>query len=259
MELNQKLRHSEAVKGRFLALMRNEINNPLNSIMGLADVIAAQAVSPDKARELAAMIKDDAFQLNGQIQNVFCAAELEAGEAMPQITRVDVASILRDVADSFGPFTRSRGVQLLVEAGEETADFSTDGAKLHHILANLTANAVESSPPGQEVKLLAHLEEGRLVLHVVDHGPGLPEPVRKLIFAPFSSGWSTDQIQRGQFLGLPVVKAMVDLLEGEVQVLSAPGAGTAFRIALPPAHGAGELQAETLDGNLLLFDDPQAF
>ena len=259
VELNTKLRHSEAVKSRFLALMRNEINNPLNSIMGLADVIAGQTVSPDKAGALAAMIKDDAFELNGQIQNVFCAAELEAGEATPQITRVDVASVLRDVADSFGPITRNREVRLLLEAGEETAGFCTDGEKLRHILANLTANAVECSPPGQEVKVLAHLEEGWLVLHVVDHGPGLPEPVRKLIFAPFATGWSTDQIQRGQFLGLPVVKALVDLLAGDVQVLSGPGAGTAFRIALPPGAATGDLQAESLDGNLLLFDDPQAF
>ena len=257
VELNTKLRHSEAVKSRFLALMRNEINNPLNSIMGLADVLAGQSVSPDKARDLAAMIKDDAFQLNGQIQNVFCAAELEAGEATPQITRVDVASVLRDVADSFGPITHSRGVALRLEAGEETAGFYTDGAKLRHILSNLMANAVECSPPEQEVKLLAHLEEGWLVLHVVDHGPGLPDPVRKAIFAPFATGWNTDRIQRGHFLGLPVVKALVDLLAGQIQVLSGPGAGTAFRIALPAA--ACELQAESLDGNLLVFDEPQTF
>jgi K+-sensing histidine kinase KdpD len=222
-------------------------------------VIAGQTVSPDKASALAAMIKDDAFHLNGQIQNVFCAAELEAGEAMPQITRVDVASVLRDVADSFGPITRSRGVPLLLEAGEETAGFCTDGAKLRHILANLTANAVQCSPPDQEVKLLAQVEDGWLIIHVVDHGPGLPEAARKAIFAPIAIDWGTEQIQRGHFLGLPVVKALVDILAGNIQVLSGPGAGTAFRIALPPAPATGELQAESVDGNLLLFDEPQAF
>jgi signal transduction histidine kinase len=239
--------------------MRNEINNPLNGIMGLAEVIAGKAIPPGKARELAAMIKTDAFRLDYQIQNVFCAAELEAGDVEPNINRVDVGSIIRDVADSFEPLALAKGVDLTCHVSGELMGFPTDGEKLHHILANLVAHAVEFSLHSGNVEILVEAGDDQLDLHVVDHGVGLPERLRTAMFAPFGIDLDQAGIPHGHDLGLPVVKALADLLGGDIRVLSAPGAGTAFHLRLPRAQ-AEEGQAEALDGNLIIFDGPpQAF
>jgi len=255
VEVNERLRHSEEVKSRFLALMRNEINNPLNGIMGLADLVAGK-VPLEKAREFGAMIKDEAFHLDCQIQNVFRAAEVEAGEAAPSISRVDVGSILDAVVDSFGAFARAKGVKLTTRVAGEPGPFPTDGEKLHHILANLVANAVEASGREGEVSILAEDRGDRLSIQVSDHGLGLPEAERKLLFQSFGSN-GFQGISHGQNLGLPVVKALVDLLGGEIDVESAPGQGATFRILLPRALET--MEAEAADGNLLIFDDPQEF
>ena len=254
VELNEKLTHSEEVKTRFLALMRNEINNPLTDIMGLADLIMGK-VPLDKARGLAAMIKSDAFQLDCQIRNVFTAAEVEAGEAGPCIVRVDVDSVLQDVAQSFAPFARAKGLVLSCRVEGEVSAFPTDGDKLHHLLANLVANAVESSWPSGRVEILARAQADHLKVSVVDQGPGLPETQRKKLFQPFG----VTSARRGQYLGLPVVKALVDLLGGEIQVESTPGEGTAIVVLLPRGIVQESLEGATLDGNLLIFDEPREF
>jgi signal transduction histidine kinase len=255
VEVNEKLRHSEEVKSRFLALMRNEINNPLNGIMGLADLVAGK-VPLEKAREFGAMIKDEAFHLDCQIQNVFRAAEVEAGEAAPSISRVNVGSIMDTVVDSFGPYARAKGLKLTATVAGEPGPFPTDGEKVHHILANLVANAIEASGRGGEVAIRAEDLGEHLALQVSDQGLGLPEAEQKILFQFFgTSGFQG--VSHGQNLGLPVVKALVDLLGGAIDVDSVPGEGASFRITLPRALET--MEADAQDGNLLIFDEPQEF
>jgi signal transduction histidine kinase len=257
--LNEKLRRSEEVKTRFLALMRNEINNPLNDIMGLAGRIADPAVPADKARSLAAMVKEEAFRLDCQMQNVFTAAELEAGEASPSIARVDVASILRDLETSFAPAAAAKGVTLLCRVEGAPEPFPTDGDKVHHLLANLVANAVECCGPGGRVEVLAEAGPETLALQVSDQGPGFGAADLKTLFEPFQAQGDRFPALRGHGLGLPVVKALVDLLEGNLRVDAAPGEGSRFRVTLPRAQALHGVEGDVLDGNILFFDEPREF
>ena len=259
LSLNDKLRHSEEVKSRFLALMRNEINNPLSDIMGLADRILDPAMPPAKVRDFATLIKDDAFHLDCQLRNVFSAAELEAGEVTPSVVRVDVGSVARDVLDSFAASARAKGVELVLDLGEGPAAFPTDGDKLHQILGNLLGNAVQFSHPTGRVDLRIACGEEELVLEVADQGPGINAAEMEKLFEPFRSGQEPGLFQRGQGLGLTVVKALVEVMGGGVAVKSEPGTGTCFTIRLPRFHTLDRVEAEGLDGNLIIFDEPQEF
>ena len=101
LEVNEKLRTSEAVQSHFLAHVRNEINDPLSSILGLADQIGDPRLSIEQCKDAAIRIKEEAFQLDFQLRNIFCAAALEAGEATPYLTQVDVESVLMELAVTF--------------------------------------------------------------------------------------------------------------------------------------------------------------
>jgi signal transduction histidine kinase len=259
LQLNGKLRRSEALKSRFLALMRNEIYNPLNDIQALAGRILDETLPPGKARELAALIKNESFLLDLQIRNVLCAAELEAGEVRPTLSRVDFGSVGRDILESFGPFARDKGLELALELAGPDQDFPTDSAKLHQILSNLVANAVRCSPDRGRVLLALESREADLRLRVEDEGPGLTAEARKVLFVPFHGAEDVARFHRGPGLGLPVVKALVDLLEGALQVDSEEGRGTRFAITLPRTATLDQMEAEALDGNLLFFDEPQEF
>lgn len=258
MELNEKLRRSEAIKSRFLALMRNEIVSPLTSIMGLAEEIEVGAFPLETARQVATVIKDEAFRLDCQIQNVFNAAELEAGEAFPVFTQVDLGSILRDLRGSFQAAAYAKGVDLAFGPGPEGHSVATDGPKVHRILANLVANAIEWGPSGSRVEVEARAEGEVLRLRVADAGPGLPEDVRRLLTGGKAPAPGTPEPAQGQRLGLLVVKALVDLLNGSIQA-GPDGPGTsAVRVSLP-LDPCAVPRDQTLDGNIVIFEDPQEF
>ncbi len=137
VELNHKLEESEALKSNFLSNIRNEINNPLNSIIGLAAQLAAIVKRPEVS-ELVAMIFSEAFQLDFQLRNIFIAAELEAGEAMPSIEHVEVISVIRGVLDNFRTHAAEKQVSVSFSVTGAEADtllyFPTDSQKLHDLL-----------------------------------------------------------------------------------------------------------------------------
>ena len=256
--LNGKLRHSEQVKTRFLALMRNEINNPLNDIIGLAEEIADPALPADQGRRLAALVKDEAFRLDRQIRNVFTAAELEAGEVRPFLARVEVPALVRDVIEAFWPAARARGLRLEFEEAGADPVLATDGALLHHIVANLVGNAVQHGTPPGPVRVRVTAAPDQVTIAVSDQGPGIAAADQAALFEPFRIAGEGFRTQRGQGLGLPVARTLAEVLGGALRVESEPGRGSTFQVTLPRTSILGDLAAESA-GGVLFFDDPQEF
>lgn len=260
IEVNERLRESEALKSHFISNMRNEINDPLASILGLSDEIADPRNPPERGRTLAALIKREAFQLEFELRNIFCAAELESGEAFPSITRVDVGSVLHDTRTAFSGKAMEKEQSITVQAGEECSPFPTDADKLRVILSNLLANAIEFSAAGSRIELRSSLRDGALLVEVEDHGCGMSETDRAVIFESFKQlETGRTRSHRGQGLGLAVVKALAELLHGWISVESQPGRGSTFACTLPPWSRTEDLDTSSLDGNLFIFDDPGEF
>jgi signal transduction histidine kinase len=208
IEVNERLRQSEELKSHFIAHMRNEINDPLDSILGLADGVCNLAIPIEQRGELASLLKTEASRLDFKLRNIFCAAELEAGEASPAITKVDLDSVLRNVAEAFTGELLAKAQTLTVEVAEESRVFNTDAGKLRIILANLLANAIEFSPKGCWITARAFRQEGTLILEVEDQGAGLSETDIAVIFERFRQlDAGPARAHKGEGLGLAVVKA----------------------------------------------------
>jgi signal transduction histidine kinase len=257
IEVNLRLQRSEALQSHFIAHMRSEINDPLSAILGLADQIADPRLPAEQGRALAARIRAEAFHLDFQLRNIFCAAELEAGEASPSITQVEVASVLRDTAEAFAGSALEKGQAIVVEAPSGLESCATDARMLRIILANLVANAIEFSPEGGRIKLKAHREGEHLRLDVTDEGVGIREADQAVIFERFRKlDEGLGRAHRGQGLGLAVVKALLELLDGEILVVSEPGRGSTFTCRLPLKPQSANPDTFAFDGNFFLFDEP---
>lgn len=257
VEMNHKLEESEALKSNFLSNIRNEINNPLNSIIGLASQLAAMVKRPEVS-ELVTMIFSEAFHLDFQLRNIFIAAELEAGEATPTIEHVDVTSVVQGVLDNFRTHAADKQVSVRFSVVGTEADnvlyFPTDSQKLQVIVANLVANAVEFSGPGSEVVVQLDQTDKGLMIQVRDQGVGIAEADLKRIFDRFvqlDSGPTRAHLGHG--LGLSVVKSLLDLLQGDVQVSSTPEVGSLFTVTLPTAAYGADGITFAEGGNLFLF------
>lgn len=259
IEMNRKLELSEALKSNFLSNIRNEINNPLNAIIGLGGQLAAVAQRGEDISSLATMICSEAINLDFQLRNIFIAAELEAGECEPHAARVNVAAVVGDIVDSFRHGAVRKAVAIAFERpdGEAPVMFTTDAEKLQAIVANLLANAVEYSHEGGIVDILIRTDaDGWLELTVKDHGPGIDPAEQKRIFDRFVQlETGATRSHRGQGLGLSIVKALVDLLQGTLLLHSVPGEGALFTVAFP-ALSTGDNENVFADGgNLFMFDD----
>jgi two-component system sensor histidine kinase KdpD len=114
----------------------------------------------------------------------------------------------------------------------------TDPGLLERVLANLFDNALTYSPPGRDPELRARQDGGRVLLDIVDHGPGVPGPARPLMFEPFQrldARRARPGAAGGVGLGLTVVRGFLDIMGGAVEALDTDGGGLTMRVTLPAA------------------------
>lgn len=258
-EVNRRLIESEALKGHFLSNIRNEINNPLAAILAMAGEIAGGiARDPADCRTLAAAIQGEAFSLDFQLRNIFRAAEIEAGDALPMVARVDLRAVVDATVAAFAPQAAGKALRVRTDweiAPGLDADFSTDPAMLQQILANLLSNAVKFSDGGGRVRVEVRRGPDELSLSVEDGGIGIDPADHDAIFERFrqlesglAKGYS------GQGLGLSVVKGLVEVLGGRIETDSAVGRGSRFTASIPETRSAGAEDVFADAGNEFFFD-----
>ena len=241
-EVNKKLEESEVLKSQFLSNIRNEINNPFAAIMGLSqNILHMDKDESEKTREAAFLIFKEAFKLDYQLKNIFAAAELEAGELVPESHEVNLHALLKELVEKLQHKADEKEVRLKltfevepVEDTRQTFIFRTDSHMLSLILSNLVGNAIEFSAPGSLVWLsIIRLGEG-VSISVKDSGIGIPPEKISAIFDRFAQldHGMTKQFQ-GHGLGLSVAKALAELLNARITVGSTPKAGSTFTLFLP--------------------------
>jgi signal transduction histidine kinase len=261
-DMNRKLQESEALKGNFLSNIRNEMNNPLTSIMGLSrQLISGEALTPDSVYPIASMIHSDAFNLDFQLRNIFAAAELEAGETELTPSSIDIDALVQGVVEMFRfrAFEKNLAVNYspLSPDPKEKVHFTTDPEKLQIIMANLLSNAIEFSGEAGRVELKVWINGGYLGLSVEDNGMGIDKADHEAIFDRFKQveAGSTKR-HRGHGLGLSITRDLVGLLLGTISVSSEPGRGSVFTVdAIPELEPGSDGNVFALNGNVFFFED----
>lgn len=250
IKINEKLRISELLKSRFLSTMRSQIQYPLGSIMDMASQIATNEPAMEKVEMLADRIRAEAFDLDFQIRNIFFAAELEAGDAEPVITPVDVRSILQNAIHAMSSSAHEQSLEICLEVDNiPEAFFKTDAEKLNHIILNLLSNAITFSPADSRIRIGFCIDAGGLTLTVEDEGPGIPEESRDAVFERFRQlEAKTSNPRKGHGLGLSVVKALLDLLGGQIQLSRGSKGGALFTVIIPRYIPPEEASDTSFDG-----------
>lgn len=258
-EVNRKLQDSEALKSHFLSNIRNEINNPLTSIMGLSRQLMNGDMDPEKTISTSRLIYSEAFTLDFQLRNIFMAAELEAGEALPAFARVDIFSLVASALDLFEHQAELKKISIDSCCAKDL-HFMADAQKLQIMLHNLLANAIEYTGEGGKIEIAAEATDGQLRISVRDSGQGIDEKDRKAIFDRFRQvDMGTTKAHRGHGLGLSITGAMADLLGGRVELESSSANGSSFVLELPAGESSDDIGTTAPDGNFFLFQDTETF
>jgi signal transduction histidine kinase len=261
-DLNQKLRESEAMKSNFLSNIRNEINNPLSSIIGLSKTLSlGRELSEKDVATMANMIHMEAFYLDHQLRNIFAAADIEAGETKLTISHVDIVALINNTVESFRQSMREKKLKMKfkhasLDGNKEGADFQTDPEKVQLIFSNLLSNAIEFSKKGGVIEVHAQKKGERLSISIKDQGIGIKKSDQKIIFDRFRQiDTGTQKSHRGHGLGLSIAKALVELLKGNVSVSSAKNKGSTFAFSI--AGSDIDTDADTFSefGNVYIFEE----
>lgn len=256
--VNKKLEESESLKSHFISNITNEIINPFTSILGLSKaILSVDKENWKKVVTMIALIHSEAFTLDFQFRNIFVAAKIEAGEIFPEIMNVDIQNIIESIIESFKLEARKKKLLINfhfnIEHGQTPYVFKTDPEKFKLILANLLSNAINFSFEGGAIDVIAKNEDNTLAVSVQDHGIGISKENQKIIFDRFKrldSG--INSLNRGHGLGLSVNKAIIEMLEGRIDIKSELGKGACFTIFIPESEA--EATDYSSEANETFFD-----
>jgi len=253
-KINSRLVKSEKVQSAFLSNIRNEINNPLTAIIGLSREMTICQSGPEQLAKNAGLIFSEAFILEFQLQNIFIAAELEAGQVRPYIVNVNVKRLLESTLAGYQHLILRKGLRVRLIADELI--FKTDSEKLKIILSNLLMNAIGHSSHGGEIKIIVGRKKmNSLILSVVDEGQGIAEDKLDDIFDRFVQlDTGTTKVHSGHGLGLSVVRSLTEFVGGIIEVESKVGEGSKFTVSIPESMGEENLHEMSTDGNEFMFD-----
>lgn len=264
--LNKKLEESEALKSHFISNITNEIVNPFASILGLSrSILSVKKEDWKRVFSMVAMIHSEAFSLDFQLKNVFEAAKIEAGEIYPEIGKVDIKNMVKDVTDSFRIEAQKKKItyDIIYDFQNDEGSvfyFRTDPEKLKLILSNLINNAIKFSFENGKIVLKVWTESEKLFISVFDRGTNISDEYQQRIFDRFERvDASITSINRGQGLGLSIIKSLLDLLGGDIHFQNNNENGTEFIINIPEASVEEDSFNTSLNGNEMFFEDNQVF
>ncbi|MCF8364162.1 MAG: HAMP domain-containing histidine kinase [Bacteroidales bacterium] len=256
---NKKLIESEQLKSNFLSNARNEIINPLSSILSLAQAIAfSESDDAEQTKSLATIIYNEAFDLNFQMNNIFASAEIEAGEAICENYTIDLIDLIEKIIDKFKTFALDKGHNLIFHntINNSHCYMKSDPAKIQIIISNLIVNAVNWSGNTEIVEISLKEDDSKKIISVSDNGPGIAEGDQKIIFDRFKSlDPAVHTKNKGHGLGLSIARAHAELLGGEITIESQPGHGSTFSLILPNSTTNEETMGFSESGQDFIFDN----
>ncbi len=169
------------------------------------------------------------------MDQVLDAAKLEAGRIEVEIEEFHLPMALAEVKSILGPYAQQRGIDFRMQVAEDIGLIKSDRLKIRQILLNLLGNAMKFSDGGEVCLLVERQVDNCIRFDVIDGGIGMSDAEQAHLFQPFSQvgGKSLPGRRGGSGLGLYICKSLCDLLGGTIDVESAPGKGSLFRVLLP--------------------------
>lgn len=241
--LREALQRAEAAsraKSDFLANMSHELRTPLNGILGMLQLLEhATRLEPEQS-EYVQIAATSGWNLLTLLNDLLDLSRIEAGQMSLHVEPVDVAALAREVLQIFRPAAVEKGLALHCDCDPGLpATLLVDPTRLRQILLNLVGNAVKFTPSGEvRLQLGGALPDsegrGQLRFQVADTGIGMDAELQQRIFEPFTQGEEFfRRTFQGAGLGLSIVKRLVDLMRGSIEVVSRLDAGTTMRVEIP--------------------------
>ena len=255
-EAKRKTEEIMESRHKLLLSVTHDIKTPLSSIMGNVELM-----DKSKNEKEFSSIQQSADHILNLLTNLLEFSSLEQGKLKVSNEAFNLRQLCDETAEMFEPIARHKNLQFIYEPSiEEDCTILSDRLKIKQILSNLISNGVKYTLEGS-VTFKARMGRNLVVFDITDTGVGIPSDKLEEVFKPFVRIETYNQFAEGSGYGMSVVKGLVDLLGGQIQIESEVDKGSHFEVRIPVGvvESSPEAKEELVDNkkslNILIIDD----
>lgn len=227
----EELGSIETLKTDFVSNVSHEMKTPIAVIKNYAELLKKKELTEKERVEYAESIEQAARRLSNLISNILKLNKLENQSIVMEMSTYDVCRQLTECILFFEEAWDEKKIELEVEL-EETAKVYGDENLMELVWNNLLSNAIKFTEPGGRISVTQRTDKNTIKVSIADTGCGMSRACVRHIFDKFYQG-DTSHSKEGNGLGLTLVKRVVELMDGDIQVISEEGKGSTFTVLLP--------------------------
>jgi len=223
----QLAEESDRMKSAFIANMSHEIRTPLNAIVGFSNLLANVETKEEKDQFLKIIESNNEYLLQ-LINDILDISKIESGKMEFNYSAFNLDELFTEQEKAF-ILRADPGVDVIFEKGEHNYDIYSEKIRFKQVLSNFLSNAIKYTSEGS-IRFGYKAKEASLYVYVTDTGSGMPSNIAPTVFDRFVK---LDSFKQGTGLGLSISKSIIDVLDGQIGVISALGEGSTFWFEIP--------------------------
>lgn len=234
----EKAIHLESIKNEFFANISHEFKTPLNIILGsmqlLNQNIQNDNITIDKLKRCSGTIKQNSYRLLRLVNNLIDMSRIDTGYYELQLSNNNIVSIIEDITLSVVHYVENKNISLIFDTEVEEEFIACDPDKIERIMLNLLSNAIKYTDVGGTISVDLKSDNKNIIVCVKDNGAGMPNNKLDIIFDRFGQvNSSLTKKCEGSGIGLSLVKSLIEMHGGSIDVRSEVGKGSEFIFKLP--------------------------
>lgn len=226
-------REMNELKNNFVSLFSHDLKTPLAKIHAISDrILQSNPTDNQVIKNEMQKIQTETKELNRYIQSILQVTRIEAGEFNLNVHPHDINDLIEDCIATMAPLAASKNIEIEFRQ-EPMFAIDMDAALIKEVFLNIIDNSIKYCPEGSQITIATSDSEERVLVDFSDNGPGVDEQEQIAIFEKFYRSKHNPSHKKGTGLGLYLVRYFIEIHDGSVDMQSAAGQGTSFKISLP--------------------------